>query len=678
MAYSVEKPKYPASGLAESGVYPYLASVGVTEEVLLNSCVRRMRVIAVTSSQTINVADEEEQVFQDIPVWVHTDIGARLALIKGEEATASDYFKNAAFMFTLRGKSEETYSYVAVLTNRTTGQAIGVIDVLVAPLNEANIATHIMSHQDLEQHMVQSNNLTRPRPTYTPYLRVHGLYQGEIYITRWDYPEEVEGRAIIRDTLLTGPVLFSALYDLTTLQTAVFPTYDEEENPGSPYFQSKIVPVTALWQTIYIGSQYCRLYGYHPVLSETLGPSGRRIATGFEWMVPSYNAYEQAEDYVESMRSLYLYCKHSISASAGGIVPEDVQYGDIYPYTYFREGGNETVPGTYDEWGPTVYDGVNSTEVTTGEDYCPRFNPLIVEKVASTRRYLPIAFPWTGWTGGVRLSTTGSSAYTYYPLDDDDNTYEFTSSTNIGLSFTTSYGYMDVPEWWDYDEDYCQRERPEHMWAVVQFDNSYKLTFNHESFTEDQTKDITNWVHQIVFSSADSNDKSGDDITTMAYSRVFAFFPDNFYMSNTTHGLIGRVVTRGINDDPEDPSVYTYEDIVRATTHVDTENIATYSKPFLSAINIEHILKEFAPQVSQILSENYEGGGWVSAHIADRYSDYSWWDHIVSYEGSRANISRNIRHVVDIDGRAVSVSDSPIHAELVFVETDVDLYISNM
>ena len=89
----IVKPNFPA----QEG-YEYLASVGLTEEVLKNCCVKEAEVVAVNSRQTVTVECDGVE-YADVPVWIHTDIGARTALMKGVEVTPEDYFKDAALIF---------------------------------------------------------------------------------------------------------------------------------------------------------------------------------------------------------------------------------------------------------------------------------------------------------------------------------------------------------------------------------------------------------------------------------------------------------------------------------------------------------------------------------------------------------------------------------------------------
>lgn len=85
--------------------YEYLASVGITGSRLDRCCVKEVEVVGVTDRQKVTVRYNDTD-YPDIPVFVHTDIGARRALVLGEQyEDASEYFKDAALMFPFPGGS---------------------------------------------------------------------------------------------------------------------------------------------------------------------------------------------------------------------------------------------------------------------------------------------------------------------------------------------------------------------------------------------------------------------------------------------------------------------------------------------------------------------------------------------------------------------------------------------
>jgi hypothetical protein len=87
----------------------YLAKVDFTETELDFLCVKKAEVIGVQSRQSVKILCEGTE-YSDVPVWIHTDCGARHWYMKGIEAiesnqeppiapSAEEYFKDAALMF---------------------------------------------------------------------------------------------------------------------------------------------------------------------------------------------------------------------------------------------------------------------------------------------------------------------------------------------------------------------------------------------------------------------------------------------------------------------------------------------------------------------------------------------------------------------------------------------------
>lgn len=81
--------------------YDFLASAGLTETVLKNSCVKKAEVVGINTRETITVELDGLE-YEDIPVWIHTDVGTRLQMVKDVPLVEpSDYFKHSALMFPL-------------------------------------------------------------------------------------------------------------------------------------------------------------------------------------------------------------------------------------------------------------------------------------------------------------------------------------------------------------------------------------------------------------------------------------------------------------------------------------------------------------------------------------------------------------------------------------------------
>lgn len=130
--------------MPESGddVYKYLSAAGVSEGNLRRCCVKEAEVIGVDSTETVRLLLDEVE-YSDVPVWIHTDVGSRTALILEEEAVPPEtYFKNSALVFPFPGLVETNIVYpektftptvhVVVYTDPESGdqQCVAVIRVL--------------------------------------------------------------------------------------------------------------------------------------------------------------------------------------------------------------------------------------------------------------------------------------------------------------------------------------------------------------------------------------------------------------------------------------------------------------------------------------------------------------------------------------------------------------------
>lgn len=137
----------------------YLAKVDFTEAELDRLCVKKAEVIGVSSRQSVKILCEGVE-YEDVPVWIHTDCGARHWYLKGLEAvevgqeppiapTAAEYFKDAALMFPFPGGAyiriggsdvqtitPHVLAVFSVIDNVTVAQ--GVIGVLSSVTTEGN------------------------------------------------------------------------------------------------------------------------------------------------------------------------------------------------------------------------------------------------------------------------------------------------------------------------------------------------------------------------------------------------------------------------------------------------------------------------------------------------------------------------------------------------------------
>lgn len=197
-----EKPTFPSS---EELDFKYLASVGIDIDTLDRCCVQKAKVVGVDSRQTISISVDGET-FTDVPVWIHTDIGARKALIGESEYPApADYFMDAALLFPFPGFSDETSPYVTAIihTDQETEirSALGVIGVIQNFYSETSCT--IDSHTDIAPFIKPAIDIANGFRTYRPYL----------YVRSAQYSSAIKRGE------------FVSLYDLSTGSFALIPSY---------------------------------------------------------------------------------------------------------------------------------------------------------------------------------------------------------------------------------------------------------------------------------------------------------------------------------------------------------------------------------------------------------------------------------------------------------------------
>lgn len=178
MAQEIIKPRYPAS-TAIGGVWPYLASVGISEAMLQNCCIKKGTVKKLNSRQAVTVEIDAVE-YENVPVWIHTDCGARLAAIKGVEAASPEnYFKDAALMFPFPA---DTIIRSQDNSASTTIEPIVFVIVYTNPENSAKTALGVIQIiQNLNREFPAN---TAPFRTYRPYIQYRIKY--------WYYENMVE------------------------------------------------------------------------------------------------------------------------------------------------------------------------------------------------------------------------------------------------------------------------------------------------------------------------------------------------------------------------------------------------------------------------------------------------------------------------------------------------------
>lgn len=202
---TIEKPNFPAQGDPDN-CFKYLASVGLTEEVLANCCVKKAEVTGLSADmQSVTVLYNDVE-YQNVPVWIHTDCGARAALVSEEEAVSpSEYFKDAALMFPFPRGTKVGVGNTPVLPPevlcvvRTTSEETQVLGVV-----------HI-----LQNILHGPEDLPIAHRTYRPFIKS---------VTAVIDPPYVYTKYHLHDVFLNAP--------------ASIPTYDEFGVPCLPFIEA--------------------------------------------------------------------------------------------------------------------------------------------------------------------------------------------------------------------------------------------------------------------------------------------------------------------------------------------------------------------------------------------------------------------------------------------------------
>jgi hypothetical protein len=154
---TVSHPMWP--GRADHDWYEFLGSIGIRPGTLKNCYVRKATVTGLSSRQAVKISYVRDGVtltLENVPVWIHTDIGTRLAMMKGvEQALPEDYFKDAALMFPFPG-----------IENRYFAPEVLILCVYDAIENIDNVLAVI--------HILQ--NITYAFPSNTTLSKTYGMY----------------------------------------------------------------------------------------------------------------------------------------------------------------------------------------------------------------------------------------------------------------------------------------------------------------------------------------------------------------------------------------------------------------------------------------------------------------------------------------------------------------------
>jgi len=100
---AIIKPNTPPNSVEGSEYYPYLATVEIGAEVLKTACVKEVEVVGLSSATAVIISLDDVE-YENVPVYIHTDVGCReRSMIEEDAEQAASYFEYAAGLFPMAG-----------------------------------------------------------------------------------------------------------------------------------------------------------------------------------------------------------------------------------------------------------------------------------------------------------------------------------------------------------------------------------------------------------------------------------------------------------------------------------------------------------------------------------------------------------------------------------------------
>lgn len=190
---AIEKPFWP--GKEPNGYYEYLASAGFSRDILQDCCIKECEVVGISTRQSV-ILNYNDIDYPNIPVYIHTDKGARTRLIYDIDAiNPIDYFEDSAFIFPLKA---------GAITNQGTSLTPLALTAVRksddVPLFVVGVA------QNITYNAYSQKNISQP-PTYSMYILVTAENNPYPYFSH------------------------KMLFDVVNNQIAQIPIYDENNLP---------------------------------------------------------------------------------------------------------------------------------------------------------------------------------------------------------------------------------------------------------------------------------------------------------------------------------------------------------------------------------------------------------------------------------------------------------------
>jgi hypothetical protein len=132
-------------------MYPFVSAYGIPIEILKECCIKEATVIGISDREHVCILCDGTE-YSNVPVWIHTDIGTRTAMLSNTECSPEQCFKDSALIFTVGvdaeisrvSASNGTHSSLGSITEnprvlviKSTDSVLAVIRVL-SKINHEN------------------------------------------------------------------------------------------------------------------------------------------------------------------------------------------------------------------------------------------------------------------------------------------------------------------------------------------------------------------------------------------------------------------------------------------------------------------------------------------------------------------------------------------------------------
>jgi len=149
MTWLLEHPTYPCNLNGDDCMYPFVSAYGIPIETLKECCIKEATVIGISDREHVCILCDETE-YSNVPVWIHTDVGTRTAMLSNTECSPEQCFKDSALIFTVGiyaqiyrvSDSNGTHNSVGSITENPRVLIIKSTDSVLAVIRVLSKITH--------------------------------------------------------------------------------------------------------------------------------------------------------------------------------------------------------------------------------------------------------------------------------------------------------------------------------------------------------------------------------------------------------------------------------------------------------------------------------------------------------------------------------------------------------